>query len=628
MTKLTRQQLTERMWQLAGGLSLALWLGFASTNAQSNNGVTAGEFIVEPATLHNLGFEWKISGDDNRNAAVTVQFRKAGDTEWHEAQPLLRIGEEKVWRAREFLEYWTPRMFAGSILDLEEATSYECRFTMTDPDGVSGKATQQVTVTTRGEPRIYTGGRTLHVYPPDYEGPKQEPSFKGLKEAYYGPGLGDWDVVRTRPVQPGDVILVHAGLYKANRWDYVTPYGVPFDGAYVLTRDGTPEKPIVIKGAGDGEAVFDGDGWFRLFDVMAADYNYFEGLTIRNTEVAFYSGNKDVLGSSGLVVRDCRIEDVGVAVMNEYAGSKNFYIADNVILGRDDRNRLIGWANFGKYKPTPLKSYYAIKVYGQGHVICHNYIAYFHDAICISTYGIPPEAQDQKAVAIDIYNNDIFTMIDDFIETDGGVHNLRVARNRGLNAAQHGISAQPLFGGPAYFYRNLVYSVPMGGAIKTGGANPAGVLVYHNTFIAENSNVRGYSNHHYRNNLMMGTNHPDKPVLGSLTYTSYSSFDYNGYRLNSNDKPQIVWKAPANGVLRDYALTTAESQSFRTLPEFQRATGQEAHGVLVDYDIFKNVSPPDPNQPHKIYEIGDLDFSLKPKSAAVDAACRLPNLND
>jgi len=315
-------------------------------------------------------------------------------------------------------------------------------------------------------------------------------------------------------------------------------------------------------------------------------------------------------------------------LMNEYAGSKNFYIADNVILGRDDRNRLVGWQAFGKYRPTPLKSYYAIKVYGQGHVICHNYVAYFHDAICISTYGIPPEAQDQKAVAIDIYNNDIFTMIDDFIETDGGVHNIRVARNRGFNAAQHGISAQPLFGGPAYFYRNIVYSVPMGGAIKTGGANPAGVLVYHNTFIAENSNVRGYSNHHYRNNLMMGTNHPDKPVLGSLTYTSYSSFDYNGYRLNSNDKPQIVWKAPANGVLRDYALTTAESQSFRTLPEFQRATGQEAHGVLVDYDIFKNVSPPDPNQPHKIYEIGDLDFSLKPKSAAVDVGCRLPNLND
>jgi hypothetical protein len=40
--------------------------------------------------------------------------------------------------------------------------------------------------------------------------------------------------VRERPVQPGDVILVHAGLYKADRTDYVTPYSVPFDGTYVL----------------------------------------------------------------------------------------------------------------------------------------------------------------------------------------------------------------------------------------------------------------------------------------------------------------------------------------------------------------------------------------------------------
>ena len=30
-----------------------------------------GEFIVEPPTLMSLGFEWRISGDDNRNAQST-----------------------------------------------------------------------------------------------------------------------------------------------------------------------------------------------------------------------------------------------------------------------------------------------------------------------------------------------------------------------------------------------------------------------------------------------------------------------------------------------------------------------------------------------------------------------------
>jgi hypothetical protein len=609
---------------------LCCFLSLLSLGGFAQNAVTAGEFIVEPATLHNLGFEWKISSDDNRNAQVAVQYRKVGETNWQAAQPLLRIGDEKVGRARNFLEYWTPRMFAGSILDVEESTSYECRFTMTDADGVTGKATQQVTVKTRGVPQEYKGGRTLHVYPPDYEGAKQEPSFKGLKEAYYGPGTGDWHVVYERPVQPGDVILVHAGLYRADRFDYVTPYGIPFEGTYIFTRKGTAEKPIVIKAAGDGEVIFDGAANGRLFDVMAADYHYFEGLTFRNTDTAFIAGIKDYLGSSGLVIRNCRFEDVGVAVTTEYAGSKNFYIADNVMLGRDDRNRLIGWSNFGKYKPTPIKSWIGIKVYGQGHVICHNYVAYFHDGICVSTYGTPPAEQSQKAAAIDIYNNDIFVMTDDFIESDGGVHNIRVARNRGFNAAQHGLSAQPAFGGPVYFYRNLVYSVPMGGALKTGNGQPAGVLIYHNTFIAENSNARGYSNWHYRNNLTLGGNHPDRPVFGNQSYTAYTTLDYNGYRPNVpslNDKPQFVWAAPM-GKLRDYELANKDYQNFKTLAEFQRATGHEAHGLLVDYDIFKNVRPPDPKQPHKIYELGDMDFSLKPNSVAVDAGCKLPNVND
>ena len=612
-------------------LLLALFvLGSASFGTQSgNNAVIPGEFIVEPPTLINLGFEWKIQGDDNRNATVAVQYRKKGQSDWKEALPLLRIGDEKVWRAREFLEYWTPRLFAGSILDLEEGTTYDCRFTMSDPDGVQGQAVQQATVTTRSVPKIYSGGRTLHVYPPDYQGPREQPSFNGLKEAYYGPGTGDWNVVRERPVQPGDVILVHAGLYKADRTDYVTPYSVPFDGTYVLTIDGTPEKPIVIKGAGDGEAIFDGNGCHRLFDIMAADYNYFEGITIRNTDIAIFAGLKDVLGSSGLVVRNCRMEDVGIGVTTEYAGSKNFYIADNVFVGRDDRYRLIGWANFGKYKPHPVKSYYGVKVYGQGHVICYNSVSYFHDGICVSTYGTPPKAQHEKAVAIDVYNNDIHVMVDDFIETDGGVHNIRVMRNRGFNAAQHGLSAQPVFGGPSYFIRNIVYSVPMGGAIKNGGANPAGVLVYHNTFIAENSNVRGNSNMHYRNNLILGTDHAQKPVLGKLTYTAYTSLDYDGYRPNRSGRPQYVWKAPAAGTMRDYNLQgTSGYQEFATLAEFVRATGQEQHGREVDYDVFVNVRPPDPKRPHAIYESREHDFQLRPGSRAVDAGCKLPNVND
>jgi hypothetical protein len=44
------------------------------------NGVTAGDFRIDPPI--NLGFEWFIQGDENRNAAVTVSYRKKGESVW------------------------------------------------------------------------------------------------------------------------------------------------------------------------------------------------------------------------------------------------------------------------------------------------------------------------------------------------------------------------------------------------------------------------------------------------------------------------------------------------------------------------------------------------------------------
>jgi hypothetical protein len=593
--------------------------------ARAGNGVRAGRFVVEPPTLICLGFEWEISGDDDRNASVEVVYRRTGAAGWKQALPLLRVGGERVFREPEHLDYTVPDGFAGSILDLEPDTEYEVRLTMKDPDGVSGQAVQTAKLRTRGEPKAATGGRTLHVYPPDFKGPKQEPAFTGLNAAYYGSGLGDWNEVYERKAQPGDVILVHAGLYKANRLNYVDPLGTPFDGAYVLTLKGTPERPIVIRGAGDGEAIFDGAGAFRLFDVMAADYHIFEGLTIRNTDVAFWAGLKDVLGPKGLTVRRCRIENVGIGINAQYAGSKDFYIADNIFLGRDDPFRVLGWASPDIYGAHELRSYYAVKVYGSGHVICHNAVAYFHDGIDVSTHGSPDREEDRRAVAIDIYNNDIHVTGDDFIESDGGVHNVRVMRNRGFNAAHTGLSAQPVFGGPVYFIRNVIYNAPT--ALKFM-AKPAGLIVYHNTIISENRNTQTYSNAHFRNNLILGTDAPGRVISAFANATSYSTYDYDGFRPNRSASDSYIWIAPKTGELRNYEVGVRDAGRFKSLAELAVATGQEAHGIELDYDIFENVRPPDPSMPHAVYHAATFDFRLKPGSRAVDAGAKLPNVND
>lgn len=603
----------------------------AAMGADTENSTRAEKFVVEHPTLLNLGFEWQIRGDANRNATVVVQYRAVGESGWQPALPLVRIGGENVYRRRENLDYTVPDGFAGSILNLQPGTEYECRFQLTDPDGTSGVAAHTVRVKTRSEPQPSKEGRTLHVYASDYQGVRQEPSFTSLLQAYYGAGLGDWNVVWERRAQPGDTILLHTGLYKSDRLNYVDPQMTPFDGTMSLTLKGTSDKPITIKAAGDGEVIIDGAGNHRLFDVMASKYHIFDGLTIRNTDVAIFAGQKEVLGAVGLTVKNCRFENVGFGVWTEYAGSSDFYIADNLFLGRDDRFRLIGWtgpmwASAGAFGSHLLTSYYAIKVYGPGHVIAHNSIAYFHDAIGISTYGTPTQDPDQRASSIDIYNNDMHMLNDDFVETDGGVHNVRVMNNRGVNAAQGGYSSQPVFGGPVYFIGNILYHVPTGVAFKFS-AKPAGLFVYHNTIIGEQTMRDPSSNMHFRNNLFLGRDTPGRGIMTWANATDAFSSDYNGFRPNNRVTEQYTWLGPKPGQ-RLYEPRPEDWKSFATLADFRAATMQETHGVEVDFDAFERLVPPDPANRHAVYHAVDLNFQLKPESKAVDAGILIPTVND
>ncbi|HET8696541.1 MAG TPA: hypothetical protein VFO94_03595, partial [Gammaproteobacteria bacterium] len=158
--------------------------GASPSGGAATNAVTAGELVVEPPTLIALGFEWTIEGDDNRNASVTVAYRHRGETAWRRGLPLMRLQRERTAYANT-LDYVAPNMFAGSLLDLTENTDYEVRLTLADPDGARGDVDRIVNVRTRAEPQAPAGGRTLHVYPPDYTGTKQEPAFMGLLAAYY-----------------------------------------------------------------------------------------------------------------------------------------------------------------------------------------------------------------------------------------------------------------------------------------------------------------------------------------------------------------------------------------------------------------------------------------------------------
>lgn len=610
-----------RIRRFAMGSAVLAALAIMAVPAQAQSGTEAGRFTVEHPTLENLGFEWAITGDANRNATVAVEFRPVGAATWRKALPLVRVGGERIFRDVENLSYIVPNGFAGSIFGLQPGTEYEARFTLSDPDGASGQTTHTIRAKTRVEPQPYAGGRTLHVYPPGYKGEKKQPAFTSLLQAYYGAGLGDWSVVWERKAQPGDTILMHAGIYRNERLNYVDPMVTPFDGTMWLTLKGTAEKPITIKAAGDGDVIIDGAGNHRLFDVSASTHHIFDGLTFRDTDVAIFAGMKEVGGAVGLTVKNSRFENIGFGVWTEYAGSSDFYIADNIFLGRPEtRNLLVGWnrqfrqpdeLQAGIYGSHEMRSYYAIKVYGPGHVIAHNAIAYFHDGIGISTYGTPPSDPDRRASSIDIYGNDIHLSGDDFVEGDGGVHNIRVYKNRGVNAPHSGYSAQPVFGGPIYFIRNISFNAR--NAFKIN-ANPAGLFMWHNTLIGEQTGGAA-SNMHYRNNLFIGRG-AAQGVMRWVNVTGAHSSDYNGYRPNPGATEQYRWQAPGR------------TANFATLAALSAATGQERHGVELDLGAFENLTLPDPATPHRVYHAMDLTFRLKPGGKAVDAGEPIPTVND
>jgi len=646
-----------RALPIYGLLLVAIAICMDPARSSAQNLTVPGEFRVEPPTLVSLGFEWRITGDDNRNARVDVTFRKKGEQQWRKGLPLLRLQHEQVPGGSprdgggHYFSYVAPNMFAGSLLNLEPNTEYECRFVLSDPDGVKGKAEKIVTVRTRAEPEPAVGGRVYHVYPFGYKGTKQEPSFTGLLAAYYmGADESDHANVMPARVQPGDVILVHAGVYKDNRFVYsgfdrtLAAYGTPFDGTYYLTASGTPDKPIVIKSAGDGEVIFDGDGCQNLFNLMAANYNYFEGITVRNTNVAFLLGIKNITGSSGFTLKHSRVYDVGRAVEDDWSGSKNFYIADNVFIGRHDPNKLQSWwtpqvwAKFPGY-PALITSEYAIKIYGQGHVVAYNYVANWHDGIDIATYGdpdgTPNESPDRVPVSIDFYNNDIYNMADNCIEADGGAHNIRVFRNRCFDEAGGALSAQPTFGGPLYFFQNIAYDNTTGGPLKLIDT-PAGVLIYQNTFFGQGRLMGPASNIHFRNNLFLGDGWADL-VFNLRTFTNYSDSDYNGFYPNPGAASSFEWTSPDFGTAADFSGKLV-TRTFKTLADYQKATGQDRHSVLIDYTIFAKAEPPDKNDPQRLYNPEDFYFQLQPvlggfesgqfANPAVDAGVLLPTIND
>lgn len=551
-------------------LSILCAAGVRAENAAKPH----GDPQLDAPTLLSLGAWWIVEGDDNKNATVACEYRKAGETGWRKGPPLFRVakgahkGFEKQHNERTKTvvpdNAW---LFAGSLLLLQPDTEYEWKLTLKDPDG--GDAEKFLKARTIAEPIAPADLKVLHVVPGSGggTGTKEDP-FKGLKAAQ-------------EAAAPGTLFLVQAGVYAA-----------PFE----IVKSGEPGKPIVWRGVGDGEAVIDGKGKGEGEKnagrgISAGDVHdiWFEKLTIRNADYGLV-GHR----SSRLVVRRCHFHEVEYGLTwtnNDKDTTNGFFVCDNVIEGPSTWPRTKGIENARGVQAT-----------GQGHVVCYNRIRGFADAI--DTFG------SVRCMATDFHNNEISECTDDGIEMDYSERNTRCFHNRLTNIFQ-GISVQPVYGGPVYIFRNALYNV-VAETFKVHNS-PSGALMFHNTCVKKDEPLlimtpERFQNCWYRNNLFIGTT---GRAFDCSPMNVDCDFDYDGFGGFSGEV-FIKW----NNV--KYAS-----------PDEIRSKGPVyKHVVVVDPATAFAAGAKPPEDPAKQQELKLNDLRLKEGSDAVDAGEALPGIND
>ncbi len=520
---------------------------FLVTVAQAADTLVPGTLDIDPPTLICIGVRWRVTGDDDGDATATLRAAPVSGGAWKAGLPVHRVRPGVVvgWAAVDSL--------AGSVCDLVPGTAYTVEIHAVDPDGLD--QTETVEVTTRDVPADPAVPRVVSVT-----------NARGLQTA-----LND--------ALPGDVLTLAAGTYI---------------GPFTTSESGTAANPIVIRGTGV-DTILDGDGTAGNIVEIYGSYVHIESLTLQNGGRALrFQG----AGARGNVVRYVTARDVGLGFASN-TDQQDFYFGDNDLQGP------LAWPQVYTDDNGAYSNVDGINLQGDGHVVCHNRLVGWGDAMKMGADG---------SRGVDFYGNDVREAYDNGLEFDGAEGNVRGFRNRFTNTFAT-LSFQPTRGGPAYAFRNVVVNVAheqlkfhsLGGDEET-----VGNYVLHNSFVsaAHALNLEDSTTSHdfrIQGNLFLG---PDTPAEGRAAYwggdIANGLFDGNGWW------PDGRYDFSDNGDWRSFALMQASGVF-------------EANGVLLDGSPFAEgvVAPADYTTTMPV-----SDLVLAEDDPAVDAALVLDGVTD
>jgi hypothetical protein len=385
------------------GVGIALTAGLLlvglASSGRAQNSIILGTAELEYPSYQTLSIKLPITGDDNRNAVVDVRYRVAGSSLWSNALPLLRVMPETVMVG-------VPPHFAGSIFDLRPGTRYQVELTIIDPDG--GGATRALTGDTRRLP-VSLPAKPRYMY--------TNPNPTGATPPF-GWLIGN--------AEPGDVITLAEGVYNVQE--------------FWMGKSGTPENPVIVRGVDRDKVILDGGNCSAciMFALRNMGHVIFEDLTIRNIGRAF----RIITDGTDFVFRRIRTTNVDSPVYSS-ANPTRVTVMDCVMDGPST------WPSNWETDPGRFNNYNGIALGGSGHVIAHNRLQGFGDAIKFMSVGNRGQ---------NVYGNDIYDSFDNAIELDLTSGNSMAYRNRITNSFIP-LSVQPVIGGPAYLFRNVMHNV-------------------------------------------------------------------------------------------------------------------------------------------------------------------------
>jgi hypothetical protein len=450
--------------------------------------------LILNSTFEHISAHLNISGDDNHNSSMVFEYKLKGTSSYNLSAQIMRAFPDMEVDGAPLNE----NFHAGSAMFLQPNSEYDIRVTVNDPDG--GGSVIDTSYFTKKIPTAPDDGNIIYV----------APGNGGGSGTSGNPYLGIQSAVDNAVA--GDILEVANGTYSV----------------FTITNSGTENLPIVIRSTNLHGAIIDGVNTASGIVTVGSFGDSTHHIIIDGFEIKNGSWGIDAQNTQYLTVKNNKINDVDFGFYNrrENGWEHDQYITNNEFIGRTSWPQLNG----------EIPSERGIDIRGNRNVISYNSISDFGDGI--STDGPPYKV----SYALDIHNNFINRIVDDIIEVDGILSNVRVYRNSGFNGRM-GVSLAPIFGGPAYVFRNEFYNLET--STFKMNRSPAGLFIVNNSSVKEGKGTTsdsGWQNTVFKNNAIVSSHYCFEEF--GLISGSIDDWNFNGYkslRSGNASQPWFKW---------------------------------------------------------------------------------------